>query len=174
MEKRVMILMILMTIMKFGYGKAELHYVGGGKSSWAPNINFSDWSSQQTFHLGDWLYFGFNKYQYNVLEVKETSYENCIDKDFIKNITKGGRDVFQLTEPKTYYFLSGGGYCFSGMKVAIDVHGDRPTPAPAPTANRSSTAVPPVPSMGHLTTPLLLILVVTSSLVYVDCLQYFS
>ncbi|KAM6576744.1 hypothetical protein CsatB_028581 [Cannabis sativa] len=177
-NKRVMILMMVMILLitKFGCGKAELHYVGGGKSNWAPNINFSHWSSQQTFHLGDWLYFGYNKYQFNVLEVNETSYEKCIEKDFIKNITKGGRDVFQLTEPKTYYFLSGGGYCFGGMKVAIDVvhSGPPPTPALAPATNRSSMAA--VPSItGHVITPLLLILILTSPFLYVDFLNtYFS
>ncbi|KAF4354279.1 hypothetical protein F8388_021756 [Cannabis sativa] len=93
-----------------------------------------------------------------------------------KNITKGGRDVFQLTEPKTYYFLSGGGYCFGGMKVAIDVvhSGPPPTPALAPATNRSSMAA--VPSItGHVITPLLLILILTSPFLYVDFLNtYFS
>jgi hypothetical protein len=60
------------------------------------------------------------------LEVNKTSYENCIDKNFIENITKGGRDVFNLTEAKPYYFLSGKGYCFKGMKVAVYVHDNTP------------------------------------------------
>lgn len=53
------------------------------------------------------------------MEVNKTSYENCIDRNFIENITRGGRDVFSLTEAKPYYFLSGNGYCFKGMKVAV-------------------------------------------------------
>ncbi|GAU21622.1 hypothetical protein TSUD_251040 [Trifolium subterraneum] len=79
-------------------------------------------------------YFGYekDKLYFNVLEVNKTSYENCIDAGFIKNITGGaGRDVFQLTKKKTYYFLSGGGYCWQGLKVAIDVN-DYVAPAPAP------------------------------------------
>uniref|UniRef100_A0A2N9FMV4 Phytocyanin domain-containing protein n=1 Tax=Fagus sylvatica TaxID=28930 RepID=A0A2N9FMV4_FAGSY len=96
-----------------------LHRVGGGRYTWAPNINFKEWSSHEQFFVGDWLYFGFDKRLYNVLEVNKTSHDNCIDKDFIKNITRGGRDVFNLTEAKPYYFLSGRGYCFKGMKVAM-------------------------------------------------------
>ncbi|XP_047336031.1 uncharacterized protein LOC124939615 [Impatiens glandulifera] len=65
--------------------------------------------------------FRFDKRYYNVLEVNETSYNYCNDQSFITNITRGGRDVFQLTEARTYYFLSSGGYCFHGMKLTINV-----------------------------------------------------
>lgn len=59
---------------------------------------------------------------FNVLEVNETSYEKCTDQGFIFNITRGGgRDVFELVKPKPYYFLSSGGYCYNGMKVAVNV-----------------------------------------------------
>ncbi|POO01472.1 Phytocyanin domain containing protein [Trema orientale] len=147
-----------------------MHYVGGGKANWSPNINLSDWSSHQTFHSGDWLFFGFDKNQYNVLEVNKTSYEKCIESDFIKNITRGGRDVFQLTEAKTYYFICGRGYCFNGMKVAIIVRDIEPSPAPAPHGNRSPAV--PAASISHVITALLLLLllIATSPVVYVDFL----
>lgn len=76
---------------------------------------------------------------FNVLEVNKTSYENCRDTDFIKNISRGGgKDVFQLTEEKTYYFLSGGGFCWGGMKVAIDVT-DYVAPAPQPVPSKGGS-----------------------------------
>ncbi|XP_057953416.1 early nodulin-like protein 20 [Malania oleifera] len=114
----------------------------GGSFGWSPNVNYSDWAKNQTFYIGDWLYFVFDKHQYNVLEVNETSYGNCTDKDFIKNITHGGRDVFNLSETKPYYFLSSGGYCFHGMRLAVSVHDipSPPLPAPAP-PNNSSPAI---------------------------------
>ncbi|KAM4121152.1 hypothetical protein ACJW30_03G187100 [Castanea mollissima] len=115
--------------------EAELHYVGGNKAGWTPNTNFSEWTSHEKFLVGDWLFFGFNKVLYTVFEVNETSYEKCIVQDFIKNITKGGRDVFELTEAKKYYFICKD-YCFGGMKVAINVQ-DIPAPAPAPDNNAS-------------------------------------
>ena len=84
--------------------------------------------------------FGYDKHYFNVLEVNKTGYENCIDTRFIKNITRGGgRDVFQLTEDKTYYFISGGGFCWQGLKVAIDVT-EHVAPAPEPTPHKGSDA----------------------------------
>ena len=62
--------------------------------------------------------------------MNKTNYEACNDKDFISNITKGGRDVVQLKEARPYYFLSSGGYCWSGMKLAIIVQETTPSPAP--------------------------------------------
>ncbi|KAI4346634.1 hypothetical protein L6164_007515 [Bauhinia variegata] len=59
---------------------------------------------------------------------------SCIDKgssscilvekgvQFIKNITRGGRP-----EPKTYYYISGGGYGYQGMIVLVSVQEHVPT-----------------------------------------------
>ena len=58
------------------------------------------------------------------------NYNNCNDKNFITNITRGGRDVFNLTEARPYYFLSGLWYCFKGMKVAVYAQYAPPDPAP--------------------------------------------
>ncbi|TYH16321.1 hypothetical protein ES288_A05G108100v1 [Gossypium darwinii] len=95
--------------------ESVLHRVGGGRYSWKPNVNFTGWA------IHEYVNFGFNKQSYSVLQVNETSYPNCIEENFINNITKGGRDVFNLTMPKLYYFISGRGYCFKRMKVAIFV-----------------------------------------------------
>ncbi|XP_025607923.1 early nodulin-like protein 20 [Arachis hypogaea] len=78
------------------------------------------------------------RHMQNVLEVNKISYENCIDKDFIKNITRGGgKDVIELKEVKTYYFLSSGGFCWNGLKVAINV--ENAAPSPLPGHNKSSS-----------------------------------
>ncbi|GLU02467.1 hypothetical protein SLE2022_197160 [Rubroshorea leprosula] len=98
-----------------------LHRVGGGRHTWRPDVNFTDWASHEIFFVGDWLYFGFNKCQFNVLQVNQTSYENCIDTNLIKNITRGGRDVFNLSKPETYYFISQRIYCLKGMKLRVYV-----------------------------------------------------
>ncbi|KAI4365260.1 hypothetical protein MLD38_021259 [Melastoma candidum] len=117
-----------------------LHRVGGGRNTWVPNINFTDWSSHEQFYVGDWLYFGFDKRVYNVLEVNKTSYEDCVEEGFITNVTRGGRDVFNLTDAKTYYFICGRGYCFQGMKVAVHVVEEPPSPPPAPAKSNSYRA----------------------------------
>ncbi|XP_015065372.1 lamin-like protein [Solanum pennellii] len=114
----------------------------GGKHGWDQNVNYTDWASHQHFYVGDWLYFVFDKHYYNVLEVNQTNYEQCIDSDFISNITRGGRDVFHLTQARPYYFISSGGYCFHGMKLAINV--EQPLPAsPAPSSSDKTNASPP-------------------------------
>ncbi|KAK1359541.1 Phytocyanin domain-containing protein [Heracleum sosnowskyi] len=116
-----------------------LHRVGG-KFGWTYNaVNYTEWSLNETprFYVGDWLQFAYDKHRYNVLEVNQTGYEQCRDQGFIKNITRGGgKDVFNLTEAKTYYFLSGGGYCYQGMKLFVDVV-DYSRLAPAPTPGNS-------------------------------------
>ncbi|RDX90290.1 Lamin-like protein, partial [Mucuna pruriens] len=88
----------------------------------------------------------FDKRYFNVLEVNKTSYERCIDKEFITNVTRGGRDVVQLTEARSYYYLSGGGYCFGGMKVGVHVEeyqdSDAPAAAPAPSQIASASLLP--------------------------------
>ncbi|EOY03559.1 Early nodulin-like protein 20 [Theobroma cacao] len=126
--------MIVMFVM-FEVGVGKLHRVGD-KQGWNPNVNYSEWCSHEQFYVGDWLLFNFDKHYFNVLEVNKTSYETCNDQNFIQNITRGGRDVFELTEARPYYFLSGGGYCFHGMKVVVNVEIPQ-APAPAPAKNDS-------------------------------------
>ncbi|CAL0299051.1 unnamed protein product [Lupinus luteus] len=115
------------------------HKVGGNKG-WNPNVNYTEWSSQEHFFVGDWLLFIFDKHYYNILEVNKTSYENCIDNGFMKNLTRGGRDVVELKEARTYYYISSGGYCFHQMKVAVHVeeHQAPITTSPPPTMNSAS------------------------------------
>ncbi|GKD94817.1 lamin-like protein [Tanacetum coccineum] len=108
----------------------------GGPDLWIPNHNYTDWLSNETFYVGDWLYFVYKKEMYNVLEVNETSYTSCNEKGFISNLTRGaGRDVFELKHPKPYYFLASGGYCYNGMKLAVNVVDYVPAPEPSPATN---------------------------------------
>lgn len=84
----------------------------------------------------------FNKAQYDVLEVNETVYESCNSQaGFIYNVTRGGRDVFQLTQPRTYYFLCSRGYCWGGMKLGVPVQKPQSL-APAPATAKSAASGP--------------------------------
>ncbi|KAJ8451881.1 hypothetical protein Cgig2_007364 [Carnegiea gigantea] len=138
MELPVMLLVaILAMLVVVGEGRTPvLHRVGGNKNAWKPNVNFLDWASHECFYVGDWLYFGFDKRKLSVLEVNKTGYKNCRETNLITNITRGGRDVFNLTVARAYYFISGRGYCFRGVKLAITVydapsdHSKIPTPSP--------------------------------------------
>ncbi|CAJ2653839.1 unnamed protein product [Trifolium pratense] len=162
-----MLLMMMMSAMMWNMAKSDLIYVGGSKGSgWVLGNNLTNWSLNQHFHLNDWLYFGYEKDKryFNVLEVNKTSYENCIDAGFIKNVTGGaGRDVFQLTNKKTYYFISGGGYCWQGLKVAIHVK-DSVAPAPAPKSHKSGASALDASNIYHSLMVLILILLCTNFL----------
>ncbi|XP_039042341.1 lamin-like protein [Hibiscus syriacus] len=134
--KSTCLVLLMVTVEKTESREPVLHRVGGGRFSWKPNVNFTDWAIHEQFFVGDWLYFGFNKQLYSVLQVNQTSYDNCIEQDSIKNITKGGRDVFNLTEAKPYYFISGGGHCsMGGMKVALIVQDYISVPSPLTNAS---------------------------------------
>ncbi|XP_050214027.1 early nodulin-like protein 20 [Mercurialis annua] len=145
MERNMLLwVVMLMLLNNADCGKPVLHKVGGGKYTWRPNTNFTEWATHQQFYVGDWLYFGFNKSVYNVLEVNKTSYDKCVDKDFITNITRGGRDVFNLTNAKPYYFLSGRGYCAKGMKLAVNVQFAPPDPVPLPSLRNGASNTHPI------------------------------
>ncbi|KAF2562072.1 hypothetical protein F2Q70_00014445 [Brassica cretica] len=128
-----------------------LHRVGGGRYTWNPKVNFSDWASRERFYSGDWLYFGFDSTRHNILQVNKSSYEQCINIDFISNVTRGGRDVFQLFQPKPYYFICGRGYCHQGMKLTVNV-----LPKPAPSTPTELPPQPPLLSYPQTLLPLLL------------------
>lgn len=58
----------------------------------------------------------------NVLKVNKTDYETCNYDHSLHSWTNGaGRDVVPLNVTRSYYFVSGKGFCFGGMKIAIHV-----------------------------------------------------
>lgn len=76
----------------------------------------------------------------NVLEVNSTDYESCNSDHLLHNWTTGaGRDIVPLNVTRKYYFISGNGFCYSGMKLAINVE----NPPPAPTASPVQSGSPP-------------------------------
>ncbi|XWS28941.1 hypothetical protein CRYUN_Cryun25bG0114900 [Craigia yunnanensis] len=162
--------LLLLTVLNTESRQPVLHRVGGGRFTWKPNVNFTDWAIHEQFYVGDWLYFGFNKKLYTVLQVNKTSYDSCIGENFIKNIKKGGRDAFNLTEAKPYYFISGRGYCFKGMKVAIIVQ-DFPTfpltNGSLPTISRNGSLPITISSASNSSGKFILLVMVASALTWI-------
>ncbi|KAI3932609.1 hypothetical protein MKW98_012580 [Papaver atlanticum] len=137
-----LVIIIMATVLLMIQCDATLHTVGGTRNNgWRPNfMNYtSDWASHEEFYVGDWLYWGFslpkiNRDLYSVYEVNKTDYESCgSSRHVIAKVSRGaGRDVWELKEPRPYYFISGGGYCRQGMKLAVFVKELPPPPPPAP------------------------------------------
>lgn len=68
------------------------------------------------------LVFVYDRNKFNVLEVNKVDYDRCIARRPVHNWTTGaGRDVLPLNVTKTYYFISGKGACYKGMKLSIRV-----------------------------------------------------
>ncbi|KAF8759285.1 hypothetical protein HU200_010322 [Digitaria exilis] len=100
---------------------AATDHIVGANHGWNPNINYSLWSGNQTFYVGDLISFRYQKGTHNVFEVNETGYDNCTMDGVAGNWTSG-KDFIKLPEARRYYFICGNGFCQQGMKVAITVH----------------------------------------------------
>ncbi|KAL2335471.1 hypothetical protein Fmac_016684 [Flemingia macrophylla] len=112
----------------------------GDSKFWNPNINYTEWTKGKHFYIDDWLYFVYDRNQMSVLEVNKTDYESCNTNHPLVNWTRGaGRDVVPLNVTKTYYLVSGNGFCFSGMKVAVHVEKLPPPPKASPIKSGAST-----------------------------------
>uniref|UniRef100_A0A7C8ZZU9 Phytocyanin domain-containing protein n=3 Tax=Opuntia streptacantha TaxID=393608 RepID=A0A7C8ZZU9_OPUST len=124
----------------------------GGSKGWTTSVNYTEWAKTQHFYLGDWLYFVYDRNQMNVLEVNKTDYETCNSDHPLVNWTRGaGRDVVPLNQTKTYYIISGKGFCFGGMKLAAKVEKPPPPPSQAP---GKDNAAPRFSYKSHLVLPL--------------------
>ncbi|KAI3520869.1 hypothetical protein L1887_10321 [Cichorium endivia] len=113
-------------------------YIVGGNMGWTSNVNYTLWAGNQTFYLGDWLYFVYDRNQNDVLEVNKTNYETCNAEHPLHNYTTGaGRDVVPLNVTRHYYFISSKGFCYGGMKLHVHVI-NLPPPLAAPVKSHSS------------------------------------
>lgn len=79
----------------------------------------------------------------NVLEVNQTDYVSCNANNFLHNFTTGaGRDVVPLNVTRHYYFISGNGFCYGGMKLSVKVENLPPPPKASPIKSKSSALAP--------------------------------
>ncbi|XP_060172746.1 early nodulin-like protein 19 [Lycium barbarum] len=114
------------------------HIVGGNKG-WNPDINYTLWSNNQTFYVGDFISFRYQKTQHNVLQVNKMGYDSCTIEGALGNWSSG-KDFIKLDKSKRYYFICGIGGCSNGMKLSILVHplSQSPPPRSAVSAVHSS------------------------------------
>lgn len=48
-------LFVTVAMMIVGVESTTVHRVGGGRYTWNPNVNFSDWATHERFYSGEWL-----------------------------------------------------------------------------------------------------------------------
>ncbi|XP_061358116.1 early nodulin-like protein 17 [Gastrolobium bilobum] len=126
---------------------SAVRWMIGGNMGWSTNFNYTTWAKGKHFYNGDWLFFVYDRNQMNVLEVNKTDYESCNSDHPRHNWTTGaGRDVVPLNVTRDYYFISGKGFCFGGMKIAVHVENPPPPPVAAPIRAGAHT----LSSQGHI------------------------
>ncbi|XVF58345.1 hypothetical protein PTKIN_Ptkin07bG0058800 [Pterospermum kingtungense] len=112
----------------------------GGNKGWTSNVNYTIWAQDKHFYNGDWLFFVYDRNQVDVLEVNKIDYESCNSHHPLYNWTTGaGRDVVQLNVTRQYYFISGKGFCYGGMKLAVRVENPPPPPTSSPSNQKSGS-----------------------------------
>ncbi|KAJ0754372.1 putative Phytocyanin domain, cupredoxin [Helianthus annuus] len=95
-------------------------FIVGGNMGWTSDVNYTLWAEYQTFYLGDWLFFVYDRNQDDVIEVNKTNYETCNAKHPVHNYTTGsGRDVVTLNVTHDRYFISSKRSCHGGMRLQL-------------------------------------------------------
>ncbi|KAG6659257.1 lamin-like protein [Carya illinoinensis] len=134
-------------------GVSATRWTVGGNMGWTTNFNYTTWAMDKHFYNGDWLFFVYDRNQMNVLEVNKTDYETCNSDHPLHNWTTGaGRDVIPLNVTRHYYIISGKGFCYGGMKLAILVENPPPPPTSSPLNNTNSS--PSSISRGKIVLPM--------------------
>ncbi|XAR56796.1 hypothetical protein NMG60_11037394 [Bertholletia excelsa] len=118
----------------------------GGKSGWVePSGNGSEtynhWASKSRFHVGDSLYFKYQKD--SVLVVNKSDYVNCVTSNPISKF-EDGETVFRFHRFGYFYFISGQpGHCKSGQRMIVQVmvHPEVEPPQSAVPARESAAPV---------------------------------
>ncbi|OMO79374.1 Plastocyanin-like protein [Corchorus capsularis] len=117
-------------------------FIVGSNMGWTTNVNYTIWAQDLHFYNGDWLFFVYDRNQMNVLEVNKTDYESCNSDHPLHNWTTGaGRDVVPLNVTRHYYFISGKGFCYGGMKLAVRVENPPPPPVASPVKSSSPSSI---------------------------------
>ncbi|BFG26622.1 hypothetical protein CerSpe_128960 [Prunus speciosa] len=139
----VLVVLLCFVLVMVPEVSATRFIVGGGSKGWTSNVNYTIWAQGQHFYNGDWLFFVYDRNQMNVLEVNQTDYVSCNADHPLHNWTTGaGRDVVPLNVTRHYYFISGNGFCYGGMKLAVKVENLPPPPSAAPLKSKSSALIP--------------------------------
>ncbi|CAB4274968.1 unnamed protein product [Prunus armeniaca] len=139
----VLVVLLCFVLVMVPEVSATRFIVGGGSKGWTSNVNYTIWAQDKHFYNGDWLFFVYDRNQMNVLEVNQTDYVSCNADHPLHNWTTGaGRDVVPLNVTRHYYFISGNGFCYGGVKIAVKVENPPPPPSAAPLKSKSSALTP--------------------------------
>ncbi|KAL3637540.1 hypothetical protein CASFOL_018708 [Castilleja foliolosa] len=117
--------------------------VGGPKGWRTPTGDepetYNEWAAKNRFHIGDTLYFKYEKD--SVLVVSSADYLKCNTSNPVSKF-EDGKTVFRFNRSGPFYFISGQpGHCKLGQRLIVRVIHPRLAPSPAP-------VVAPAPAPG--------------------------
>ncbi|KAK9071358.1 hypothetical protein SSX86_009926 [Deinandra increscens subsp. villosa] len=146
-------IMMAVTSMLLDTSVAQTRHVVGDALGWTipPNgaAAYTTWAAQQTFTVGDTLFFNFTTGNHNVAEVPQAAYGPCTTTN-PTTITTTGPATITLTAPGTHYYLCAvGTHCQLGQKLTINVS----APAAAPTTPPAAAPTTLPPAAAPTTTP---------------------
>ncbi|KAJ0864985.1 putative Blue (type 1) copper binding protein [Helianthus annuus] len=152
-----MMMMLIVASMQMHSSLAQTrHVVGGDALGWNIPSNgaaaYTTWASQQTFNVGDTLFFNFTTGFHNVAEVSQAAYGPCTTANPISTITTGPATVTLTAAGPHYYICTVGTHCQIGQKLSINVSAatatppTTPPPASPPTTPPTTTPTPPAPT----------------------------
>ncbi|KAL8030256.1 hypothetical protein ABFX02_14G274600 [Erythranthe guttata] len=139
-------------------GVPAASYTVGEASGWSIGADYTTWTSDKTFAVGDTLVFNYAP-GHTVDEVSANDYKSCTTGNAIATDSSGATTV-ALKAAGPHYFICGvPGHCGGGMKLAVTVAasstGGGSLSGTTTTSPPSSTTIPgttsPVPPTGVAT-----------------------
>ncbi|KAJ7965753.1 Blue copper protein [Quillaja saponaria] len=114
-------------------------YTVGDTSGWTIGVDYSTWTSGQTFVVGDSLVFNYGG-GHTVDEVSSSDYKTCTVGNSLSTDSSGATTIALKTAGSHYYLCNVIGHCGNGMKLAVDVKaaGSTTTPSATPSTTPSS------------------------------------
>ncbi|XP_047309585.1 blue copper protein 1b-like [Impatiens glandulifera] len=97
-------------------------FIVGDKFGWTILYNYTTWTQDKVFHVGDKLVFNYPNFLHNVFKVNETAFDNCT-KPPLDQAMNSGSDVITLDTPgKKWYICGVADHCsFFNQKLVINV-----------------------------------------------------
>ncbi|KAI3993791.1 hypothetical protein MKX01_002804 [Papaver californicum] len=107
------------------------HVVGGDNFGWSiPEYKdfYSDWSSNQSLHIGDTLVFEFESEFHNVMQVSRREYDECTSQNPFQAFIIGPATVTLIQDGIQYFICSIAEYCNLGQKLSVAVQPSSSSP----------------------------------------------
>ncbi|KAG5065831.1 hypothetical protein JHK86_009562 [Glycine max] len=114
-------------------------YTVGDTSGWAIGADYSTWTGDKTFVIGDSLVFKYGGGGgHTVDEVKESEYKSCTAGNSISTDSSGETTITLKTAGTHYFICSVPGHCSGGMKLVVTVKSGKATDSSSTSTGKAS------------------------------------